>query len=204
MLTGTLITVAGFLPIATAKSGTGEYTGSIFSVVTIALVVSWIAAVLFVPYLGFRLLPDTQYRCVRGKGAHDPYSKPFYLRFRKVLEWSVDNRKKVLLMTLAAFVISLLVFKFIPVQFFPSSGRFELMVDMKLAEGASLKATEAEAARMEKLLQSKDGIENYVAFIGSGAPRFYLPLDQQLPQASLVQFVVLTKSAKEREKFVVG
>ena len=199
MLTGTLITVAGFLPIATAKSGTGEYTGSIFSVVTIALVVSWFAAVVFVPYLGYRLLP-AYVPLKPGEKAHDPYDKPFYHRFRRVLGWCVDNRKKVLLLTLGAFIASLLLFRYIPVQFFPSSGRFELMVDMKLAEGASLKASEAEAARLEKLLQGHAGIENYVAYIGAGAPRFYLPLDQQLPQASFAQFVVLTKSAKEREK----
>ncbi len=199
MLTGTLITVAGFLPIATAKSGTGEYTGSIFYVVTIALMVSWVAAVVFVPYLGYRLLPTAK-AMQAGEAAHDPYNKPFYLRFRKVLGWCIDHRKAVLAVTVAAFVVSLLLFRFIPVQFFPSSGRFELMVDMKLAEGSSLKATEAEAARLEKLLQRQPGIENYVAYIGSGAPRFYLPLDLQLPQASFAQFVVLTKSTKEREK----
>ncbi|SDU23087.1 multidrug efflux pump [Pseudomonas pohangensis] len=199
MLTGTLITAAGFLPIATAKSGTGEYTGSIFSVVTIALVVSWFAAVVFVPYLGFRLLPAA-HPLQAGEHTHDPYDKPFYRRFRSVLGWCVDNRKKVLLMTFAAFIVSVALFRFIPVQFFPSSGRFELMVDLKLAEGSSLKATEVEAARLEKLLQAQPGIENYVAYIGAGAPRFYLPLDQQMPQASFAQFVVLTKSAKEREK----
>lgn len=199
MLTGTLITVAGFLPIATAKSGTGEYTGSIFYVVTIALVVSWFAAVVFVPYLGYRLLPDPA-PLHAGESAHDPYDKPFYRRFRRVLGWCVDNRRKVLLLTLAAFVASLLLFRFIPVQFFPASGRFELLVDLKLAEGSSLKATEVEAARLEKLLKAQPGIENYVAYIGSGSPRFYLPLDIQLPQASFAQFVVLTKSDKEREK----
>ena len=199
MLTGTLITAAGFLPIATAKSGTGEYTGSIFSVVTIALIVSWLAAVLFVPYLGYRLLPSAA-PLRAGERAHDPYDKPFYLRFRKVLGWCVDHHKTVLILTLAAFITSLALFKFIPVQFFPSSGRFELMVDLKLAEGSSLKATEKEAVRLETLLQAQPGIENYVAYIGSGAPRFYLPLDQQLPQASFAQFVVLTKSAKDREK----
>ncbi|MBF7730615.1 efflux RND transporter permease subunit [Pseudomonas sp. N040] len=199
MLTGTLITAAGFLPIATAKSGTGEYTGSIFSVVTIALVVSWFAAVVFVPYLGYRLLP-TAAKLRAGEKAHDPYDKPFYTRFRSVLFWCVDNRKRVLLLTVAAFLVSLVLFKYIPVQFFPASGRYELMVDLKLAEGSSLKATESEAARLEKLIQSQPGIENYVAYIGSGAPRFYLPLDQQMPAPSFAQFVVLTKSAKEREK----
>ena len=199
MLTGTLITAAGFLPIATAKSGTGEYTGSIFSVVTIALLVSWIAAVIFVPYLGYRLLPASA-PLAGGHAAHDPYDKPFYARFRKVLGWCVDHRKAVLLLTLAAFITSLVLFKFIPVQFFPSSGRYELMVDLKLAEGSSLKATEVQAARLEKLLQSQPGVENYVAYVGSGSPRFYLPLDQQMPQASFAQFVVLTKSAKERER----
>lgn len=197
MLTGTLITAAGFLPIATAKSGTGEYTGSIFSVVTIALIVSWFAAVVFVPYLGYRLLPASVHS---GSHGHDPYDKPFYARFRRVLGWCVDNRKRVLGMTVAAFLLSLVLFKLIPVQFFPASGRWELMVDLKLAEGSSLKATEAEAKRLEQLIQNQPGIENYVAYIGSGAPRFYLPLDQQMAQASFAQFVVLTTSAKERER----
>lgn len=202
MLTGTLITAAGFLPIATAQSGTGEYTRSIFQVVTIALLVSWIAAVMFVPYLGDRLLPDLAKRHAEkhgGDGAHDPYATPFYQRVRRVVEWCVRRRKTVIVMTLVAFVASIALFRFVPQQFFPASGRLELMVDLKLGEGASLLNTEAEAARLEALLKDHPGIDNYVAYVGTGSPRFYLPLDQQLPAASFAQFVVLAKTIEDRE-----
>lgn len=202
MLTGTLITAAGFLPIATAQSGTGEYTRSIFQVVTIALLVSWIAAVMFVPYLGDRLLPDLAKRHAEkhgGDGAHDPYATPFYQRVRRVVEWCVRRRKTVIVLTLVAFVASIALFRFVPQQFFPASGRLELMVDLKLGEGASLLNTEAEAARLEALLKDHPGIDNYVAYVGTGSPRFYLPLDQQLPAASFAQFVVLAKTIEDRE-----
>ena len=202
MLTGTLITAAGFLPIATAQSGTGEYTRSIFQVVTIALLVSWIAAVMFVPYLGDRLLPDLAKRHAEkhgGDGAHDPYATPFYQRVRRVVEWCVRRRKTVIVLTLVAFVASIALFRFVPQQFFPASGRLELMVDLKLGEGASLLNTKAEAARLEALLKDHPGIDNYVAYVGTGSPRFYLPLDQQLPAASFAQFVVLAKTIEDRE-----
>ncbi|MBU1329583.1 MAG: efflux RND transporter permease subunit [Gammaproteobacteria bacterium] len=203
MLTGTLITAAGFLPIATAQSGTGEYTRSIFQVVTIALIVSWIAAVVFVPYLGVKLLPDlAKLHAAKqhGKDDHDPYGTPFYSRVRRTVEWCVRWRKTVIVLTLGLFVASILLFRFVPQQFFPASGRLELMVDLKLGEGASLSATEAEAHRLERLLSEHEGIDNYVAYIGTGSPRFYLPLDQQLPAASFAQFVVLAKSIEEREQ----
>lgn len=196
MLTGTLITAAGFLPIATAQSGTGEYTRSIFQVVTIALVVSWIAAVVFVPYLGDRLLPDL----AKGHaGGHDPYATPMYRRIRSMIEWCVRWRKTVIVLTLVIFAGSVFLFRFVPQQFFPASGRLEIMLDLKLAEGASLTATEAEVKRLESLLADHEGIENYVAYVGSGSPRFYLPLDQQLPQTSFAQFVLLTRSIEDRE-----
>ncbi|MBU2323909.1 MAG: efflux RND transporter permease subunit, partial [Gammaproteobacteria bacterium] len=178
MLTGTLITAAGFLPIATAQSGTGEYTRSIFQVVTIALIVSWIAAVVFVPYLGVKLLPDlAKLHAAKqhGKDDHDPYGTPFYSRVRRTVEWCVRWRKTVIVLTLGLFVASILLFRFVPQQFFPASGRLELMVDLKLGEGASLSATEAEAHRLERLLSEHEGIDNYVAYIGTGSPRFYLP-----------------------------
>jgi multidrug efflux pump len=204
MLTGTLITAAGFLPIATAMSGTGEYTRSIFQVVTIALLVSWIAAVVFVPYLGAKLLPDLAklHAAKHGGSAegHDPYSTPFYKRVRGAVEWCVRRRKTVILLTIGLFVASILLFRFVPQQFFPASGRLELMVDLKLSEGASLAATEEQAKRLEQLLRGHEGIDNFVAYVGTGSPRFYLPLDQQLPAASVAQFVVLAKSIEEREE----
>jgi len=204
MLTGTLITAAGFLPIATAASSTGEYTRSIFQVVTIALLTSWVAAVVFVPYLGERLLPDLArlHAARHGNDGHapDPYATPFYQRVRRLVEWCVRRRKTVILLTVAAFVGSILLFRFVPQQFFPASGRPELMVDLKLAEGASLANTAERVKQLEALLKQQDGIDNYVAYVGTGSPRFYLPLDQQLPAASFAQFVVLAKSMEDRER----
>ena len=204
MLTGTLITAAGFLPIATAQSGTGEYTRSIFQVVAISLIASWIAAVMFVPYLGDKLLPDlAKLHAAKHGGSdagHDPYSTPFYRRVRATVEWCVRRRGLVILLTIGLFIASVLLFRFVPQQFFPASGRLELMVDIKLEEGASLSATEAEVRRLEQLLKEQPGIDNYVAYVGTGSPRFYLPLDQQLPAASFAQFVVLATSIEERER----
>jgi multidrug efflux pump len=197
MLTGTLITAAGFLPIATAQSGTGEYTRSIFQVVTIALLVSWVAAVMFVPYLGERLLPDMAKK--HGGHAHDPYSTPFYQRVRAMVEWCLHHRALVIVATLAIFVGSLVLFKFVPKQFFPHSGRLELVVDLKLAEGSSLKATEEQYRRLEEKLKTQPGIEHFVGYIGSGSPRFYLSLDQQLPQTRFAQFVVTANNIPDRE-----
>ena len=198
MLTGTLITAAGFLPIATAQSGTGEYTRSIFQVVTIALILSWIAAVVFIPYLGYRLLPDGD-KLKAAHAGHDLYDTNFYRRFRDVLEWCLDHRRTVIAATVLAFVVSLGLFRFVQQQFFPASTRLELMVDMKLPEGSSLHATERAVTKLERFLDQQKGIENYVAYVGTGSPRFYLPLDQQLPQASFAQFVVLTESIQARE-----
>jgi multidrug efflux pump len=201
MLTGTLITAAGFLPIATAQSGTGEYTRSIFEVVTIALLASWVVAVVFVPYLGEKLLPDLAkiHAAKHGAGQPDPYGTPFYQRVRGLVEWCVRWRKTVIAATVVLFIASIVLFKFVPQQFFPASGRLELMVDLKLAEGASLSNTADEVKRLEALLKDKAGIDNYVAYVGTGSPRFYLPLDQQLPAASFAQFVVLAKTIEERE-----
>jgi multidrug efflux pump len=201
MLTGTLITAAGFLPIATAQSGTGEYTRSIFQVVTIALLASWVAAVVFVPYLGEWLLPDLAkiHAAKHGSGAPDPYGTPFYQRVRRMVGWCVRRRKTVLVLTIGLFVLSVLMFRFVPQQFFPASGRLELMVDLKLAEGASLSNTAEQVSRLEQMLKDHPGIDNYVAYVGTGSPRFYLPLDQQLPAASFAQFVVLAKTIEDRE-----
>ena len=203
MLTGTLITAAGFLPIATAQSSTGEYTRSIFQVVTIALIASWIAAVVFVPYLGARLLPDLAkiHAAKHGAGAHapDPYGTPFYRRVRGLVGWCVRRRKTVIVLTIALFALSIFMFRFVPQQFFPASGRLELMVDLKLAEGASLTSTAEQVKRLEAMIKNHAGVDNYVAYVGTGSPRFYLPLDQQLPAASFAQFVVLAKTIEDRE-----
>ena len=224
MLTGTLITAAGFLPIATAASSTGEYTRSIFQVVTIALIVSWFAAVLFVPYLGDKLLPDFNKDLVQkapwyarllarlrkqpepapvvhhAGEHHDPYQTKFYQGFKRWVNICVTYRKTVIATTVAIFVLSVMMFKLVPQQFFPPSNRAEILVDIKLEEGASLKATEAAVRKVEQFLSKQDGIDNFVAYVGTGSPRFYLPLDQQLPQASFAQFVVLASSLDDRDE----
>ncbi len=199
MLTGTLVTAAGFLPIGTAASATGEYTRSLFQVVVIALLLSWIAAVVFVPYLGDRFLPPPHSGADKGH-PHDPYQTRFYRRFRSLVEASMRHQRLVLAATVAMLVAAVALFPLVPKQFFPEATRPELMVDLKLAEGASLLATQAQVERLEEHLKIMDGVENYVAYVGTGSPRFYLPLDQQLPQASFAQFVVRTAGGSERER----
>jgi len=201
MLTGTLVTVAGFLPIALAKSSTGEYTRSIFQVAAIALLSSWVAAVVVIPYLGQKLLPEDHGRGrAKRQHAQDVYDTPFYTRFREMIRWCVNRRARVLIAAAGLFVLALAAFRLIPQQFFPSSSRPELMVDLRLPEGASFAATLAATERMEQFLKTQTGIQNYVSYVGTGSPRFYLPLDQQLPQRNFAQFVVTAQSVPLRER----
>ncbi len=228
MLTGTLVTAAGFLPIATALSGTGEYTRSIFQVVTIALLLSWIAAVVFIPFLGDRLLPDaaeharqqreSRWNLARERVAlilprwlgelvapdtarhGDPYDTRFYRRLRGWIAWCVDHRVRVITITTVALFMAVALFRFVPQQFFPSSTRLELVVDLELAEGASLEATNHAVERFETELKKRKDLDNYVAYIGTGSPRFYLPFDQKLPQTNFAQFVLLTRDVQSREE----
>ena len=211
MLTGTLVTAAGFLPIATARSGTGEYTLSIFQVVVISLLISWVAAVIVIPYLGYHLLPEakhdhgapkkaTWYERLPLVGRVVLAAENFYSHFRDVVEWCVTWRKTVIVVTVAAFVLSVFGFKFVQQQFFPSSTRLELLVDLKLPEGSSYWATEKEAKKMEAILNKEKALyDNYASYVGTGSSRFYLPLDQQLPAASFAQFVITTNNLKDRE-----
>jgi multidrug efflux pump len=227
MLSGTLVTAAGFLPIATAASSTGEYTRSIFEVTVIALLISWVAAVLFVPYLGYYLLPDFTQRkqgpgpmarllgrvwpragrwmAARDEHAvaqHDEYAiyhTAFYTRFRRLVTFCVRHRWWVIAATVAVFIGSIMMFRAVPQQFFPDSTRPELIVDLELQEGTSLAATEQEVRALEAFLQQAEGIENYVAYVGAGTPRFYLPIDQKLTQTNFAEFVILTDSSEARE-----
>jgi multidrug efflux pump len=201
MLTGTLVTVAGFLPIALAKSGTGEYTRSIFQVAAIALLSSWVAAVVVIPYLGYRMLPEGHGRAGADRhDAHVVYDTAFYIRFREMIRWCVNRRVQVLTAAAGLFALAIVAFRFIPQQFFPSSSRPELMVDLRLPEGASFQATLAATERMEQFLKTQSGIANYVSYVGTGSPRFYLPLDQQLTQRNFAQFVVTAQSVPTRER----
>jgi multidrug efflux pump len=221
MLTGTLITVAGFLPIAMAKSSVGEYTRSIFEVSALALLASWVVAVVVIPYLGYRMLPDASkpraaslrarlWARLTRRAAPPPhapsrdenavYDTAFYRRFRALVAWCVGHRTIVIAATIAIFVGSLGLFRLVPQQFFPASSRPELLVDLRLPEGSSFAATMKEAQALEAVLAADPGIEHFVTYVGSGSPRFYLPLDQQLAQSNFAQFVLTTRSNVEREK----
>ncbi|MBP0588308.1 efflux RND transporter permease subunit [Paraburkholderia sp. LEh10] len=203
MLTGTLVTVSGFLPIALAKSSTGEYTRSIFEVSAISLVVSWFAAVVLVPLLGFHLLPERTGHAGGGHGhEHDVYNTGFYRRLSGWVASCIDRRWVVLGVTAVLFVIAMGAFTRVPQQFFPNSERPELLVDLRLPEGASFEATLRESKRLEKVLDGKPGIDHFVDFVGTGAPRFYLPLDQQLQQPNFAQFVITAKDVETREELM--
>jgi multidrug efflux pump len=222
MLTGTLVTVSGFLPIALAKSSTGEYTRSIFQVSAIALLLSWLAAVVVIPLLGYHLLPEGAARTPAGgewwrrllperwrappapvvhhEAEPNIYDTAFYRRFRSWVDFCLRRRFLVLTLMLGLFVVSLAGFGLVPRQFFPSSDRPELVVDLRLPEGASIEASLAQVKRFEAAIKDRPEIENYFSFVGSGAPRFYLPLDQQLTQPNFAQFVITAKDVARRER----
>jgi multidrug efflux pump len=218
MLTGTLVTAAGFLPIATAQSAVGEFTVSLFQVVTIALLLSWLAAVVVIPYLGYQLLPDPHRPPPSSKQPgilrrwikafcekQHALAETFYRYFRTLVTWCISHRKTVIALTLLAFIGAIVGFGFVQKQFFPSATRLELLVDIKLAEGSSLHATQREVVKLEKWLkQHQDGIVNFVAYVGNGAPRFYLPLDQQLPASNFAQFVITTENIEARDALRAG
>ncbi|MBP8779743.1 MAG: efflux RND transporter permease subunit [Alicycliphilus sp.] len=198
MLTGTLITAAGFLPIGIAKSVTGEYTFAIFAVTVIALVLSWIVSVYFVPYLGTLLLrvkphdPDAP--------PHEVFDTPFYARFRRTVDWCVRRRWTTLAITLAIFALGLVGMGRVQQQFFPDSSRPEVMVELWYPEGTSFAANEEVTLRVEQRLLQQAGVKNVATWVGSGTPRFYLPLDQVFPQSNVSQFIVQAASLGEREQ----
>ena len=196
MLTGTLITAAAFTPVGFSKSAASEYTFSIFAVVTIALLVSWGVAVIFTPYLGFKLLDSARLRAHEG----DVYGTPFYKSFRRLLTWCLRNRWTVIAITLLVFVLSVIAFgKGVQKQFFPSASRLELLVDLTLPQGASLKSTEHEVERVEDLLKADARVDSYSCYVGNSTPRFFLSLDMKLYSDNFAQCVVLTRSVGARE-----
>ena len=204
MLTGTLITAAGFLPVGFAKSAAGEYTFSIFAVVGIALLTSWVAAVVFIPWLGTRLLSREKLMAKAAKHAGDPYASPFYRRFKALVNGCVAHRWMVIGLTLAVFVLAIVGFKQgVEKQFFPTTNRPELLIDLWLPQGASITATDIEVKRVESMLandpQLKDRISHYATYVGMGSVRFFLPLDPQTPNDNFAQFVLMTKGLAERE-----
>lgn len=196
MLTGTMVTVAGFMPVGFAKSTAGEYAGGIFWIVGTALAASWIVAVVFTPYLGIKLLPHN----LSQTQHHDPYDRPLYQRFRTVVAWTVQHRKLVLGSTAGLFLLAILGMGLVQQQFFPTASRPELLVELRMKEGASFQATEAEVKRLEKVLLKDPDIEYFTSYIGASAPRFFLSLDPELPNSSFAQLVVMTKDIESREK----
>ncbi len=193
MLTGTLVTVAGFVPIGFARSGAGEYTFSIFAVVAIALLASWFVAVIFSPVLGLWVLK-------LPKTTHSGKPGPIMVLFRRLLLSAMRARWRTIGLTLAAFALSLLGMLFVPQQFFPSSDRPELLVDLKLPQNASIQATRDISAKLDRVLAEDHDIDRWSTYVGEGAIRFYLPMDVQLPNDYFAQLVVVTKGLEQREK----
>jgi multidrug efflux pump len=195
MLTGTLITAAGFLPIGMAKSMVGEYTFAIFAVTVIALVLSWLVSVYFVPYLGTLLLKPKPV----ASEHHEHFDTPFYRRFRSTVDWCVEHRWITIGATLLTFALGIAGMGRVQQQFFPDSSRPEIMVDLWFPEGTSFAANEETTKRVEQRLLKEAGVSSVSAWIGSGVPRFYLPLDQVFPQTNVSQFIVLAENLKARE-----
>jgi multidrug efflux pump subunit AcrB len=196
MLTGTLITAAGFLPIGMANSTVGEYTFAIFAVTVIALVLSWIVAVFFVPYLGVKLLKVKPH----VGDMQEVFDGPFYDRFRATVDWCVQHRWITIGLTIGTFVLGMVGMGQVQQQFFPDSSRPEIMVDLWLPEGSSIVANDAVARRVELRLAQEPGVQSVSTWVGSGVPRFYLPLDQIFPQTNVSQMIVLAQDLPARER----
>ena len=198
MLTGTLVTAAGFLPIGFANSAVGEYAGGIFWIVAIALVASWFVAVIFTPYIGVKLLPN-----IRVHQNHDPqaiYETRMYRGLRSVIQWCVNHRVKTVLATVGVFVASIVAFGHVQQQFFPLSERPELFFQLRLPEGTAFNVTEKSVKEAEKLLKGDQDIATYTSYVGQGSPRFWLGLNPQLPNEAFAEIVIVAKGVEARER----
>lgn len=200
MLFGTLVTVAGFIPVGFAQSAVGEYTGNIFWVLGIALIVSWLVAVVFVPYLGVKLLPDV----AKGKGhAHDAYQTPAYVRLRDLITWCVVHRKTVVGVTAAMLVLSILAMAtVVQKQFFPASDRPEVLVSVYLPQGSSVAVTDATVQKIEALLSPLDDVRSLSAYVGGGAPRFFISASPEMPDPAFAKLIAVTHDAKARDRVI--
>ena len=199
MLTGTLITTAGFIPVGFAESTAGEYVRSLFYVVGISLVVSWFVAVYFTPWLGYMILKQRHHA-----GEHqDVFDTGFYRRLRATVGWAVRHRLIVLALTLVTFGASLWSFQFIPQSFFPASSRPEILVDLWLPEGTSIHEVENQAKALEARIIDDPDKQFIATYIGEGAPRFFLPLDQQLRNPNFAQLLVMAKDEPARERLIL-
>jgi multidrug efflux pump subunit AcrB len=197
MLTGTLITAAGFLPIGLAKSVTGEYTFAIFAVTAAALVISWVVSVYFVPYLGVLLLKVKPHAA--GDSPHELFDSPFYARFRAMVGWCVRHKWITIAATVLSFVLGIVGMGKVQQQFFPDSSRPEILVSLWLPEGSAVRSSEEVAKRFEARMLQEPGVLSVSTWVGSGVPRFYLPLDQIFPQSNVSQAIVLPKDLETRE-----
>ncbi|MBX9833046.1 MAG: efflux RND transporter permease subunit [Burkholderiaceae bacterium] len=203
MLTGTLITAVGFLPIGLAKSTTGEYTFAIFAVTVLALILSWFVSVYFVPYLGTLLLKEHKHVAGEESIHTEHFDTPFYNTFRKTVNWCVQHRWLTIGATILVFALGIVGMGKVQQQFFPDSSRPEVLVDIWFPEGTSFAANQEVTQRVEQRLMQEEGVNTVSTWIGSGVPRFYLPLDQVFPQTNVSQFIIIPKDLKVRESLRV-
>ena len=199
MLSGTLVTAAGFLPIAMAKSSTGEYTFDMFSVTTIALVLSWFAAIIATPLFGYWILKKPKNATVEGQ-VHEHFDTPFYSRLRKTIDWCITHRWITIVITIAGLVLGVIGMGLTEKQFFPTSDRTEVMVEMWLPEGASFQATETQVEKLEGLLKADKDATTFVTSIGNSLPRFFLSLNQELFRPNFSHTLILTDSVAARDR----
>lgn len=196
MLSGTLVTAIGFMPNGFAQSTAGEYTSNMFWVVGTALIASWVVAVVFTPYLGVKLLPEVR----KIEGGHDAiYSTPNYNRFRSLLGQVIQHKWIVLSIVIGAFVLAILGMGIVKQQFFPTSDRPEVLVEVQMPYGTSIAQTSTATAKVEKWLAQQKEAKIVTSYIGQGAPRFYLAMSPELPDPSFAKLVVRTENQDERE-----
>ena len=203
MLSGTLITCAGFLPLALAEGMVAEFTKSLSIVVFMALILSWIASVLVSPVLGYKIIenkaekPESEW--TRRDHIMHRLKTIFYARFESLLHWALGHHKAVLLLTLGAFILSLLSFPLIKQEFFPSSTRNEIIVSMQFPQSSSIDYTQSQAKSLDALLKDNEHIDHFTTYVGEGSPRFVLTLEPELPRANFMQTIIVTKSLEDRD-----
>ena len=194
MLTGTLITCAGFIPVGFSKGSASEFVGSLFSVITISLVISWFVSVLVAPMFGYKLIPD-----MKKSSDHDMYNTKFYQFFKNALVFILQNRKKVLYVTFICFVVATLSFAVVKQEFFPPSTRNEIIVEMRLPQGSSLNLTSEIANRFAEYWKDDNHVSSVTYNVGQGMPRFVTPFNPVLPDSSYSQFIIVSKSIEDRK-----
>lgn len=203
MLSGTLITCAGFLPLALAEGMVAEFTKSLSIVVFMALILSWIASVLVSPVLGYKIIENKtekpESKWTRRDHIMHRLKTVFYARFESLLHWALGHHKAVLLLTLGAFILSLLSFPLIKQEFFPSSTRNEIIVSMQFPQSSSIDYTQSQAKSLDALLKDNEHIDHFTTYVGEGSPRFVLTLEPELPRANFMQTIIVTKSLEDRD-----